>query len=456
MISGARLPAVEVVREPDGAILLCHSRPDVPLVSVQVQCPGGRMREPAASPGLAELAGELLSEGPAGMAPLDWRRKLENLAAEMDCQARVDDWAAGCDCLADDLGAVAGLFGDLLRRPGLPESEWKRIVKGHRAAEREEWAQPMSVIGRLAAVQALGFAHPGARPDFEAAFARAKFAEARELGAGALRRGGELYATIGGAISPEEGFRRLREILAALPVGAQALPAEPEPRPSRAPVWLADHPGIDQAFFALTRPGIRAGDADRVALRLANYIIGGGSFASRLMTRVREDLGHTYGINSRAPERRQAAPFTIRSFTRAGNLGAMLDLIARVLREVVEGGFTDAEVADARGHDHGALPLAMTSPRAVLDRAVGGLRAGLAPETLEADWRSIPETPRAKVEAAARRLIGDGRFRLAVIGPARQLRPQLAARGEIAVFKFKTPPDRWPAGPRALHPMARD
>jgi len=439
-----RLPRVELVREPGGGTILVHSRRDVPVVFLEVQCPGGRMAEPRELPGLAELSAALLDEGPAGTDPHEWRRRLEGLAAEIAFSARIDHWAAGFECLAEDLGEISGLFLSAVARPGLPRSEWKRLVKARRAAAREDWAQPASLIRKLCPVQALGFAHPAAHPPFEKSYARSGYERAAEFAGRALGRGGEVYVLVGGDISPEDGVRLARRALEALPDRRAELPAEPEPRPSAAPVWLLDHPRIDQAFFGLSRGGVRAGDPGRVALRLANFIIGAGGFTSRLMDRVREAMGHTYGISSILPERRQASPFAVSSFTQVGNLRAMLELIDRVLAEVREQGFTAEELALARSNNHGRLPLRLASPRAVLDFAAGGLRAGLAPEQLEADWQSIPAAPLEAVNAAARRILGDGRFRLALVAPAKQVRDALAGRGEIAVIPAGTTPDRWP------------
>ena len=64
-------------------------------------------------------------------------------------------------------------------------------------------------------------------------------------------------------------------------------------------------------------------------------------------------------------------------------------------------------------------------------------------EDLEADWQPIPTTSLEQVNEAARRLIGDGAFHLALIGPAQKILPQVDKRGPAAVFPFRTPPDRW-------------
>ena len=72
-----------------------------------------------------------------------------------------------------------------------------------------------------------------------------------------------------------------------------------------------------------------------------------------------------------------------------------------------------------------------------------GLRSNLTMGDLEADWHAIRKMNLDQVNAAARRLIGDGRFHLAMIGPAQQILPQIKQRGEAAVFPARSTPDRW-------------
>jgi predicted Zn-dependent peptidase len=162
------------------------------------------------------------------------------------------------------------------------------------------------------------------------------------------------------------------------------------------------------------------------------------------MARVRSELGHTYGIHSSLPERRFLSPFTIQSFTQVPNFARVLEVVRQVLRETAETGFTGEEVEAAREHLYGALPLQLTSPRALLSLALYALQAGLTPEDMEKDWEALREMPRDRVHAAARRLVGTGDFHLAVIGPAKELRAQLGPDAAPAVFPFKTPPEGWP------------
>ena len=189
-------------------------------------------------------------------------------------------------------------------------------------------------------------------------------------------RGRGAALAIGGDVGVDEGFDRLRQLRGTLPAGPIGPQVEPAPNPARKPVWVADHPDLGQVFFALSRPGARADDPDRVALRLADYALGGSGLTSRLMQRVRAEMGHTYGIHSSLPLERAPGPFRIQSFTQVDNLGPMLDLIESELAAVSAAGFTAAEIEEARQHLHGSLPLRLTSPSAILRAAMGALNAG--------------------------------------------------------------------------------
>ena len=441
-----RLYPVEIIREPQGATLIGTSRRDVPLVSVTIACNGGHSCDPPHIPGLADLTAALFNEGVRGQPPLEWHRRLENDAISMEVHPSTLHWTAHLNCLSDDLDRALDLFGQWLTQPGLPKGEWKRLVKSFRAGAREQWAQPMNVIDVFSSVQTLGYDHPMTHPAFEKSYARARYEDACRLGRNAFHQGPGFHGLIGGDIDIDQGFEQLRNLLAGLPQGQHTSADEPPPAPATNPVWILDNPDIDQVYFALARPGCRAGDPDRVALRLADYALGSGGFSSRLMQRVRSDMGHTYGIHSSLPLDHVLGPFQIQSFTQTANLAAMLDLITDELEAIRTTGFTEAEVEDARKHRHGALPLYLTSPDAILHVVSDGLLAGLEVEDLEADWHAIRTTSLDQVNQAAHRLIGDGDFHLALIGPAQEILPQVDKRGPAAVFPFRTPPDCWKEG----------
>ena len=438
------LDTIETSREPDGTVLLAVPRRDVPLVQLAVSCSGGLLLQPAACPGLASLTAALMREGPNGFTPSQWHRTVEDLALSMGSRASGDVWVASAGCLSEDLGTASDLFARMVTDPAMPRTEWRAAVKTQRASAREHWAQPFYVAHMLSAAQSLGRGHPNAAEPCESDLSRCRYEDTCRLAGSAFGHDASTVAMIGGDIDPGLGFDMLRDLVRGLPARQEPCPAEPVARASHADVWLMDNAKTDQAFFGMTRPGIRAGDPDRVALRVANHAMGGGGFSSLLMERVRAEMGHTYGISSYCPESRLATPFSVSSFTRAENLGRMLTLIDDVLAGIRDNGLTEDHCAAARDHLYGALPLRLTNPWQILCFVEDALRSGLTLEDLESDWHALSDVSLDAVNAAARRLIGDGQFRLAVVGPAKTLLPHLQGRGTVEVFPFRQPPERWP------------
>lgn len=443
----------KVVRDPDGTTLICVSRRDVPLVAMGIDCGGGHRCNPRGlsqegntvdRPGLANLAAALLSEGPVGTVPLEWHRQLDARAISFGIDATATQWGMSLQCLSEEVDHAVSMAQDCLIHPGMPRSEWKRFVKSYRAGAKEQWAQPMNVVGPALNIQVLGYGHPSAHPAFERSYRRASYREAYDLAKGAFCRGPGTCAVVGGDMEAEKGFDHLRALMADLPTARGPVnPEELGTFPSKAPTWVLDNPKVDQAFIALGRPGVRSGDPDRVALRLANYMLGGGGFSSRLMARARSGMGHTYGIHSVLGEERILTLFAIQTFTKLENLAAMHDLICEELDLLCREGFRPDELKDAQDHFHGAVPLGLTAPGDILGAVASGLRAGLTIEDLQADWNRIRNTTLDDANRAVRRLVGDASFHLTTIGPAAKLLPQLKSRGEALVFPFRSRPDSW-------------
>jgi len=437
------LPPIEISREADGETLLCLPRRDVPICAASLDCAGGWLLQRRGQGGLAQMAADLMSRGPVMPDPLTWRRQLEQDAVTVDIGVAPGLWLGRMASLSEDAAYAIGRLVELLMNPGMDRGEWRQIVRRHRGEMTEQLAQPAMMIRQLPPCQVLGPDHPYAQVPHAQVVARHRYADAASMARGAFQRRGGVFAAIGGDVDPETGFDLLRTLTKVVAPADAPLPPEPAPAPSAADVWVMDLPKTTQAFVALSRPGVRAGDPDRLALRLAVRILGGG-MNSRLHRRVRGEMGQTYGIAASLPEQPALTPFTIQTFTRLDNLPRMLELIDATVADAADGGFTDEEADTARRYLHGALPLGLTSPSAVLRYVTDAMRAGLTTDQIETDWRAILLTDTDAIGAAARRLIGDGRFHLAVIGPAKAVLPAVAGRGNVATFRFRDPPDKWP------------
>ena len=111
--------------------------------------------------------------------------------------------------------------------------------------------------------------------------------------------------------------------------------------------------------------GLPRAHPDYFPLKLVNYILGEGGFSSRLMARIRSDLGFTYGIRSSFSFRRAPGPFIVSTFTPAENTAQVVKEIRTVITEVHQNGVTDQELAEAQSYYVGHFPLGLETSRGI-------------------------------------------------------------------------------------------
>lgn len=103
-------------------------------------------------------------------------------------------------------------------------------------------------------------------------------------------------------------------------------------------------------FSARMNLALRTDDPDYPALELANFIFGNGGLKSRLMDRIRQKDGLSYGGGSglEAGELDDAGGFSIDAIAAPQNMAKLEAAVRQELERAVKQGFTAAEVAGAK------------------------------------------------------------------------------------------------------------
>jgi zinc protease len=265
----------------------------LPLVDVTVFLRAGAFLDPPGKEGLAELTAALVRRGVEA--------KAESLAAQIGSAARDDYVTVSLNCLSSRLDESLDLLFEMLSRPALaPEAvevEKRRAVTAMgsrnddagRILERD-WVWLLQghehVAGRYPTAASIGSI---SREDVSGFHAR-------------FWSPANMVVAVSGDVEPAAVVRRIEARLAGLEMGRPA-PWPPE-MPSHVPpagLFYVDR-SAPQAQVAIGGPGLSWAGAwearDHYAASVANQILGGGSFTSRLMQRLRTEQGLVYGVSS--------------------------------------------------------------------------------------------------------------------------------------------------------------
>lgn len=116
-----------------------------------------------------------------------------------------------------------------------------------------------------------------------------------------------------------------------------------------------------QSLIVFAGPGIQDEDPDWIPLAVANYILGGGGFSSRLMDQVREQRGLVYGIGTGPSVREHAALIRGSGQSENAKVAEAIEVTRSEMARLYRDGATQAEVNDAITYLTGSFALDLDS-----------------------------------------------------------------------------------------------
>ena len=360
-----RFPTFERRTVAGGPVIACHV-PGRPLAMVLLVVDAGAVTEPTGQEGVALLLARALSEGTQGKSAYEFAVAGERLGATWRADTDWDSLRCGFEVSAAELPAAAELLAEAVRQPALDDATLLR-VRDERVDElRLELSQPgprasaafvgaVFAAGSRYAVRDGGDISTVARltPDDIRAFHAARFAP----DAATLVVVGDLAHTDVDALG-----RSVFEGWSGTAAGVRT--PDVTPRGDSGGIVLVDRPGSVQSMIYTGHDGPRRAIDDYVPMTTMALSLG-GMFSSRLMYRLREDKGYTYGAYGGYDCRRHGGVFIARAAVHTEvTAPALADTVAEI-RLMHEKGLGEEELDLARRYRAGIFPINFAGSPAV-------------------------------------------------------------------------------------------
>jgi len=423
------VPAMEQIWLANGLKVVSLEYGRVPWVSLIFMVKRGAETDPPDKPGVADWTAEYLTLGTARRRQLELARDVESLGATLESRANWDATFISLDGLAEDFPELMATLAEVVQTPLFPPEEFPLLVERRRAELAQVLDDPRELASRTFTRLFFGGAPYG----------HAIRGEPESLDRLTLQ---DLTGHYGREFTPAAATlvvvgmapRSLVEDeaerhWAAWTGGGPPSPAyaEPPDRPGTPGIYLLNRPELTQSEIRAGFLGPPRAHPDFFAVRLMNYILGEGGFSSRLMGRIRAELGLTYGIRSLFSFRRAPGPFTVSTFTPARHTATVVQEIGAVLRQVQKSGVTAQELADARSFYVGNFPLRLETTRALARQVVAVDLYDLGLDYLNRYPDAMEAVTLAEVQAAAREHLHPEALATLVVGPAALCREALEA-----------------------------
>ena len=283
---------------PNGLDVHVLRRPEVPIATLRLACPGGLLTEREETSGITRFLNAMWTRGTRSLSAADFARRVEGLAAEIDGFSGRNSIGLTLDTLSESLEPALALFAEALLEPRFDSAEIDRERRETLAAlERREDRLGQRAFQLFARAE---FAdHPysltvlGERPAIED-FDRSTL----ERHADRLIVADRAAIAVVGDVDPEKVGRWIGERLGGIASGGHDF-AFPEIA-SRG-VGIRESEQIKdraQAHLVVGFRGLALDDPDRHALELISQLLAGQGGRLFLELRDRQSLAYTVSASN--------------------------------------------------------------------------------------------------------------------------------------------------------------
>jgi zinc protease len=386
----------------------------LPLIAMTAALPAGAAYDPAAKPGLANFAADLLDEGAGALNSNAFQTALSNRAIRLSVEPDRDYLIVSLVTLAGNAKDAFQLLGLALAHPRFDADAIARVRAQILAGLAHQDEEPSNVAAK-AFFKTWFHGHPyghaiGGEPASVASVSAGdlrSFAATHWVGRG-------LKVAVSGDVDKDALEALLKTAFGPLPAGnLPPLPAVTHA--GSAGVSVVTMP-VPQPTAVFGLPGLLRSDPDYIPAYVANYIIGGGGFSSRLTNEVRVQRGLTYDISTALESWRKSGLVLGEVATRRGAMKQTISVIRDTLKEFAANGPTDKELADAKTYLTGSFPLAFSSNTGIAAQLNAFQRVGLPVDYVQKRNGLINAVTLDDVKRVAHRLYEPSKLSFVVAG----------------------------------------
>ncbi|HBS29162.1 MAG TPA: hypothetical protein DEB06_06850 [Phycisphaerales bacterium] len=300
---------------------------EFPLVQVVFSFKGGRYLEPGDKAGLADMTGAMLRRGGTqsmGASALD--EQLDFLAAQVSTNFGATAGTATLNSLKSNFDEAFGLFMDILRKPAFEPEKVdlyrKEVLEGMKQRNDDRSSIFQQQVRRMV----WGPDHFEGREPTKQAIDSITIDDMRAFHQRVVHPG-NLIIGVTGDVTEAEIMSRLEAAMSGWDKG-QPVPKETDTGVAMKPGVFYVEKDVPQGQVFIGHRGIRRDDPDAIPVMVMNDILGGAGFTARLIKRIRDDEGLSYGVNSSFQQRVEYPGVFATGFTSKSRTVALATKIA--------------------------------------------------------------------------------------------------------------------------------
>jgi len=432
-----KLPPIQKTTLDNGLKLIVIEHHELPVVAFRLVFKTGSAFDPSGKAGLADLTAGLLRKGTKSRTATQIAEEIDLVGGSLGAGSGRDATYATCQVLKKHFDVGLDLLSDIIFNPIFADDEIERLRKQTLAAIKQQKDDPGAVADEKFGEFLFGD-HPYGRSS-----------EGTEESVAGLTRDdivnfhqkyyvpNNAILALVGDVEPEEAIKKVKAKVSRWKPAQIVAPTYAEPPAIQGQqILLVDKPDLTQTYIRIGHLGIERDNPDYFALKVMNYILGGGGFSSRLMDEVRSKRGLTYGIGCKFDYNKLKGAYEVSTFTQNDSTAAAIRAIIEQIEKIRAEGVTDKELKDTKSFYTGYFPLQFETPSQIASQILDVELYDLGEDYIQDYRKNINAVTKADVQRVAQKYLDPKNLKLVVVSKAEDVKASLEPLGSLEVTSF--------------------
>ena len=413
--SGAYAMKIQKVKSPGGLEAWLVEEHSVPLMALRYSFDGGNAQDPVGKDGLANFISGMLDEGAGDLTAIQFQERMEEIAMRMSFDDARDAIYGSFETLTQYRPKAIELLTLAVNKPRFDADAVERVRQQLQARLAYEARDPDRVAGRVWSETAFPNHAYGRRPNGTTeTLASIKRDDLEGYRKRVFAKSGLKIVAVGDITAVEFGAL-MDTVFGGLPATGE-LAAIPPVQPVSGGSIKVVEMDVPQSVVVFGQAGLARKDPDFMPAFVVNHILGGGSFASRLMEEVREKRGLAYGVYSYLQPYAKSAVFAGSVATKNEAVDQSLSVIRAEMKRMAEEGPTPTELDNAKKFLTGSYALRFDTNAKIADQLLAIHRDDLGIDYVDKRNAQVEAVTVEEARRVAKRVIKPEDFIVTIVG----------------------------------------
>lgn len=432
-----QIPKTERVVLENGMVVHLLEDHELPTISVTAYIGTGSAYEPEGKTGLAGLTGALMrTGGTTGTSAEQMDEELEFMASSVEASIGMDVGNASMISLTRNFDRTLQLYAQMLMSPVFRADRVELARNKAIESLRRENDDPKEVADR----ELRKAIYRGSPLGSHSTIASVSGITREDIVAfhSKYYHPNNVILAIAGDFKRNELLDKLNKVFAGWKREPVAFPAVPTPGEAGMTTVYLVKKDVSQTVIRMGHLGIDKTNPDMYALRVMNFILGGGGFESKLMSQIRTGHGLAYNVESDfSPGRRFPGTFTAETETKVESTAESIALMRNIIEGMTKEPVTAQELAQAKQSIITSFIFGFTSSASVANQRAMLEYYGYLPGYLEHYRENVAKVTREDVLRVAKKYLRPHALEIVVVGDEAKFDKPLSVFGNEREINLK-------------------